>query len=472
MIRTCPRFFTAVVVMALPVAFAGPPSPDETPVASSPAQNAEPLAAVPAGGDWRQAVDRIRAEMSAGRYADAAALADAESVLHAGIPLFDLTGGLAHAGAGRPAAAAVYFERAVLVEPESRRARLELARARFAAGDYEGAQRHFERVLGEAPPEVASRIERYLAAIERRTAERRRRSEGWVGLAVGYDTNVQGADDPADVEIGGIDFRLDQEQDGDAFFTVDAGWRHARPVTARRGWEVEARGDYRGNADVDGYDLLTVGLSGGPTWRLEGRRVRGRLEAQETQLDGEGFRRTVALAPVVEWTVAGVRRQAGGRLYRAEYPEVEGREVYGVGFSGSLARQLGKARRTVFGGGSVTAERATDSDYDYYSRDIAGLFGGVAWVPEGRSTIAVHGAWQYERFREEAPLSAFWGSQSNDFDGDAERAHTVRVGARYAYTLDGGWRWSVEGNGTEKRSNVTLREYDRLEVKVGVRYGW
>ena len=423
--------------------------------------------------DGDRVVARLEALLAAGEAEGAADLARRAEPEHAGVPRFDFTAGMALARAGYPGEAAVYFERVVLVQPGSRRARLELARARYAAGDYEGAERQFAEVLrAEPPPDVAARIEQYLAAIERRTAERRRHSEGWVGLGVGYDTNVQGADDSEDMVIGGVAFRLDQDQDSDVFFTVETGYRHLRPVTTRRAWELEVRGDYRDNADVDGYDLLTAGLSGGPTWRRGERRIRGRVEVRETRLDGEGFRRTVALAPAVDWTLDGARRQFGGRLYRSDYPRVEGREVLGAGVSGSWARPLGKARRTVFGGANLAVERATDSDYDYYSRDMAGLFGGMAWLPERRTTVSLHGAWQYERYREEAPLSAFWGGLSDDFDDGAERAHTLRIGARYAHAVGGGWRVSAEVSGTEKRSNVTLREYDRMEAKAGVRYDW
>ncbi len=422
---------------------------------------------------WVEAVARINGLLAAGRVEEAAELARLESLEYAGKPRFDFAAGTALSRADQPDEAALYFERVVFARPDADRARLELARARFTGGDYESAERHFKRVLErEPPPEVAARIERFLAAIERRTAERRRRSETWIGFDLGYDSNVQGGDDAFETVIGDVAFRIDQDQDGSGFAELDAGWRHYRPVTARRAWELEARGDYRDYFSVDDFDLLTVRLAGGPAWRRDERRYRLRAELEEARLGGDSFRRMAAVAPTVEWGEGSARWQASGRLYGADYPEIEGRELWGVIAGGSLSRRIGEGGQTAFGGANLTAERVRDSDYDYFSRDILGMFGGVAWPLDERSTLSVSAALQHERFAEEAPLTEIFTDLSDDFDGGAERSNTLRLVVRHSYGLGERLRVVGEAAATEKFSNVTLQEYDRIEARVGVRYDW
>ncbi len=422
---------------------------------------------------WQESVARINHLLASGRIDEAADLALRESREHAGEPRFDFAGGIALARADRPDEAALFFERVVFLQPDADRARLELARARFAGGDYDDAERHFRRVLErEPPPQVAAHVERFLAAIERRTAERRRRSEAWVGFDLGYDSNVQGGDDAFETVIGGAPFRFDQDKDGSGVTELDAGWRHYRPVTARHAWEVEARGDYRHYLSVDDFDLLTVRLAGGPTWRVEERRFRVHAELEEAQLGGDSFRRTAALSPAVEWGRGGTRWQATGRLYSADYPEIEGRDLWGVTAGGSFSRRIGEDGQTAFGGVNLTAERVRDSDYDYFSCEVLGLFGGMAWPLGELSTVSASAALQHARFAEEAPLAELFTELSDDFDGGAERSNTVRLRVRYAYRLDERLRVVGEAAATEKFSNVTLQEYDRIEARVGVRYDW
>ncbi len=60
------------------------------------------------------------------------------------------------------------FRRILAAEPDRERVRLELARAFFASGDYDNAERNFKFArAGDLPPEVKANIDHLLAAITR-----------------------------------------------------------------------------------------------------------------------------------------------------------------------------------------------------------------------------------------------------------------------------------------------------------------
>ena len=86
------------------------------------------------------------------------------------------------------------IERYVLLHPDDVRARLELARAYFYAGDDVAARREFVAVRAiDPPPEVRAGIDRYLEAIEARESQYKPSIRGYVEAGVGYDSNVNAA---------------------------------------------------------------------------------------------------------------------------------------------------------------------------------------------------------------------------------------------------------------------------------------
>jgi tetratricopeptide (TPR) repeat protein len=97
--------------------------------------------------------------------------------------------GLNAAESGRYEDAVFAFERVLIAEPDSQRARLEMARAYWRMGALEEAARLFNEVLASNPPEtVKANIQPYLTAIE--NSRKRNVFNGSLTAGINWDDNL------------------------------------------------------------------------------------------------------------------------------------------------------------------------------------------------------------------------------------------------------------------------------------------
>ncbi|MFI4925010.1 MAG: tetratricopeptide repeat protein, partial [Vicinamibacteria bacterium] len=116
------------------------------------------------------AIDTIRRLVETGFSGDAWPLCAA--IDRDAVPEADLWCGVAAVDVGRTGEGVLAIERYVLQHPNDVRARLELARAYYYAGDDVAARREFQKVRAvDPPPEVRAGIDRYLEAIEARETQ-------------------------------------------------------------------------------------------------------------------------------------------------------------------------------------------------------------------------------------------------------------------------------------------------------------
>lgn len=103
---------------------------------------------------------------------------------------FDYLLGITALDSGKPDKATLAFERVLAVNPTHYGARLDLARAYFALGDYERARTEFGLVIDQNPPPLAkATIEQYLAAIDDKLNPKPS-FIGYLEGTIGTDTNV------------------------------------------------------------------------------------------------------------------------------------------------------------------------------------------------------------------------------------------------------------------------------------------
>lgn len=108
---------------------------------------------------------------------------------------FDYFLGVAALDSGRADRATLVFERILAVNPDHAAARLDMARAYYALGDFQRAKGEFEQVSRreDTPPAARNTIDRYLAAIAERTSERGTRLTGYLEAILGRDSNLNTA---------------------------------------------------------------------------------------------------------------------------------------------------------------------------------------------------------------------------------------------------------------------------------------
>ena len=107
---------------------------------------------------------------------------------------FDYLLGISALDSGKPDEALNAFERVLAVNPQHMGARLDLGRAYFAMGALDLSKQEFERVLASNPPEAARAVvNKYIAAIQSRQDQEKRRLTGYIESGIGYDDNITSA---------------------------------------------------------------------------------------------------------------------------------------------------------------------------------------------------------------------------------------------------------------------------------------
>ena len=244
-------------------------------------------------------IDDLRTLVESGRSDEAYATFCTDPDISTRPAGFDLWCGVAAVDLGRPGEGVLSLERHVLQFPDDVRARLELARAYFYAGDNVRSREEFEAVAKDRPPaDVQAGIERYLAALDAREGRYRTRTTGYVEAGAGYDSNANAGVAQADIGLPVLGpVTVDQlgVRKASAFGWLATGGRINHPVSP--GWSVNASGYANGTfyTDASEFNLASAGASLGAT-RVSGGNLYSLSYAHsEILLDGSRYRWTDGL---------------------------------------------------------------------------------------------------------------------------------------------------------------------------------
>jgi len=218
-------------------------------------------------------------------------------------PEFDLWCGVAAVDIGRSGEGVLALERYTLQFPDDPRARLELARAYFYAGDDVRSREEFESVArGKPPADVQAGIDRYLAALAEREARYRGRRLAFVEVGGGYDSNANAGVAQADIGLPVLgpvtvdDFGVRKES---AFGWLAAGAEIHHPLSP--GWTVNGSiyggGTFYGSASQ--FNLANYGAALGASYRADRDEYSAAYAHGEIALDGSRYRWTDGVG--LEW---------------------------------------------------------------------------------------------------------------------------------------------------------------------------
>lgn len=413
---------------------------------------------VGAASPWSE----LEKELQRRDYPAAWAAAERLAPDHAGEPDFDFLYALAALETGHPQHAAFALERILLVRPDQHRARVELARAYFLLGDHAGARREFLAVRNAGPPSnVRSRIELFLAEIERRESALRTQVAGYVELRPGWDSNVGSATADSSIEIPALGIvNLGDGEISDRYLDKNAGVTVVHPLSRRRALFADFAYRDRENVDTQAYDTRSVGLSTGLAWNGEGQRLRLPLQYQVLYLANEEFRRLASLG--IEWTRdmnAGNQLLLFGQLGTLRYPEDGLRDVdlvlAGAGWNHRYAGLPLLASASAYIGDESARRAAGDPNGRlYYGARL-----GAQWSGIRRHTPYVSLAWQRSDYDADNPV--FLRTRSEEF---AE----LRLG--WSWQPQRRWNVTAEASLVDNQANISLYEYTRHQFSVGVRY--
>ena len=424
-----------------------------------PAYAAEPSAAI----DLSQAETMVRE----GRAAEAYALLLAREAEAAGDPDFDYWLGVAALESGKPDKASIALERVLLVRPDFVGARLDLARAYFALGDYERATLEFKTVLEQDPPPAAREtVERYLRETDYLVRSKQRRWTAYLEAAVGYDTNVNNAtgSNTVFVPIFGANLTLapTSVKSSDGYFGVGGGGEVTLPLTEES--LVFAGLDYRHRIHLSEKDFdfnrfdVRVGLqiaTGRSIYRASAGYGRHYLDNRYNYETTGGS---------LEWRYAFDDRNAMsviGLRNRLRFPDplLEGnnanQNIFGVGWAHALTPEKTTiVFASLFGGREQDTNNRVDGQRKLMGVRVAGNY-GVRGNLDAYATI---------------------GYQVSDYDREnvvfetTRKDHFYEIAVGLLWRLKGDWSLRPQIAYTRNDSNILIYEYDRYELSLTLRY--
>jgi hypothetical protein len=408
-------------------------------------------------------IDEVRRLVEAGRSEQAWPLC--QSLDRDAVAQADLWCGVAAVDLGRAGEGTLAIERYVLRFPEDVRARLELARAYFYAGDDVAARRGFEAVRAVDPPaDVRAGIDRYLEALASREAQYKPSVRGWIEAGGGYDSNVNAGVAQADIALPVLgpvtvaDFGVEQ---GAGFGWVAGSVQLNRPIApgvAIYGGVV-ANGQF--NASETDFNIAQGAATLGASWQAGRHLLFGSYSHGELVVGGDRYRHSDGAS--LEWRYAASELATTSvtpqyaRIGYSGANAARDSDLYALGVS---ARRIWlTAWQPVLNVSAFAAREENRNDRDDLSRDIYGASADVTVSPAPQWALNAAFSFQRSRYRGPIPLLGFTRGDDN---------YSGSMGALYFITRALSAR--VELQFFRNDSNLALFQYDRTVVAGKLRY--
>ena len=363
------------------------------------------------------------------------------------------------------------LERMLIFNPGLNRAKVELGAAYFKLGAYENARYYFEDTLasGETPPEVASRINRFLDEIRKRTAK-----TGFFGVAtvgVTYSSNANlGPSDP-DILLNNQVAQLADEfiAEEDIGFRTAVYGSHFYDLDQPDGdlWQTDATLYSVHYLNETIGDIDTIQLRTGPRLSLDnenfGPKIRPVLELDALRSNNETLYATIGLG--VEYTDTLDERTNVFASVRSAWREYfQNRN----GFDGSTHRATVGARYAIHKNlgiiGSIYAEtdqarNDSNTNYEVGARLSSSLnydsgydFTDRLWSLSGYVQAT------YRKYEEPLEFSDEFTRRDYDFRG----------GISHVFHLREGWFVQADADLLLRDSNVPNFDIDNIGVTLSV----
>lgn len=378
---------------------------------------------------------------------------------------FDLWCGVAAVDLGRPGEGVLALERYVLRFPDDARARLELARAYFYAGDDARARQEFEAVAKDnPPPEVQAGIDRYLAALQTRRGRYETRSSAYVELGAGYDSNANAGVAQADIGLpvlGAVTVADVGVQKASPFGWLAGGGRINHPFAP--GWSVNGAVDANGTfySDASEFNLASGIVSVGGSYQSNGNLYGLSYTHSEILLAGSRYRWTDGVG--LDWL-----KQISDRSSISLTPQYAQLDYSGdnAARNSDLAgltatyRQVWLVRwQPVLNASLFYGDEHNREGNDYLGRHVYGGAIDITATPSSSWAINVNVAYAESDYQGPIPLLDVTRRDGN-FTG----------GLSAVYFIDKHWSVRAEYQYAHNASNLMLYEYGRHVGALKLRY--
>lgn len=412
--------------------------------------------------DGNRIVVEIRQLLAQGKAQDAYARALQLENQLIGEPSFDFYFGLAAVESGEPSVAALAFERVLLAEPGSARVQLELGRALYQLGDFEGAQRQFYQVLDQEPPAgVRTTINQFLEAMASHRRRQSRQLQWGLSLESGYDSNINSATsaDEFTFALGTVIFPSESQKTDDGFSKLSGFFNGQLSTGDRSGWFFNTAVESLGNWSTGDYNTDVWGAHVGYQFGLGPGTLRTPVNFQAVYLDGEANRYSGGVGLDWSWPFASNAQAVFfGQTNALRNPDNLARDSNLYVMGGGLSYFVPDWRTQFLASVSFGKDHALNDPV--FGKLFATLrLGGKWWVTPQIET-ALDLDFQSAHYEEQG---AFLTEREDVFAGAA-------MTVRYAFAQH--WRVALRSSYTDNHSNLALYDYDRAVFSLTIDARW
>ncbi|MFO7602990.1 MAG: tetratricopeptide repeat protein, partial [Gammaproteobacteria bacterium] len=250
----------------------------------------------------RADLPHLDALIQAQNYPAAYTLATELEAEFAGQADFDFLYAIAAIESGHVHQAIFALERLISQFPDNGRIKVELGRAHFLIGDLQTARDLFAEVLATTPPDnVQKKVRAFIQVIDERQLVLQNRLSAWFKLSAGWDSNYNSAPDLSVIQIGGIDFSINENnrQQDTGYTGIEANLSYRQLLSKKLLMNYAAYYQQRQNIG-NALDTDTVGIQLSPLIASAWGNWRFPLQLQQLYLDGDDYRQYASLG--MEWT--------------------------------------------------------------------------------------------------------------------------------------------------------------------------
>jgi len=425
--------------------------------------------------------------LKAGKPAEAYALLEPFEFERSGEVRFDYLLGIAALDSGKPDKATLAFERVLAVDPNFAGARLDMARAYYQLGDLPRAKTEFTEVMKQNPPEGArATIQKYLDTIAAYEQVKQTRISAYVEGAVGHDSNIANSSTQTFT------------------FAPNSPWSGIFPGNLLPP-AAKLSGSYEGvNAGAEISHNLndSWAVFGGADLRQHGNMVQTVYDT--TSIDGRAGLAYGAKEDVYRLTLTGGQSYSANSM-RRDSVGVGGEwlHIFSPADQMTVFVQYGQGRAAGFPATSPTTDARIEGDTDQFvfgeslvhvmddgkQTLFGGLYAGEEWdvapvvspgLPnggraDGKKKFGGFRVGMQSSFKDDLNGLASFGWQSAGYQhvnslimrSRSEKLYDLTVAA--IWLLDKFWTIKPQIALSQKRSNISLYSFDRMDVSLTIR---
>lgn len=383
---------------------------------------------------------------------------------------FDYVLGTAAIDSGHADQAIFVLLRVLNQRPQHAGARIELARAYYANGDYEDAQRQFETVLQQNPPVAAKNLaEQYLVAIDEQLSAKLKSFVPFVDVRVGYDTNANGATEDSQPfrnlngvpsAIQGLTLSNQSLETPSSFLAVSAGTAYSNQFKPRKFVRAGAQLSARSQPSAHFVDTRLLSAYSSLEWRSGANFASAGLDVSNSFVGGDFNSNTYGLnvtggKPLNKaWTGMLQLRAAVQRFTDTQ----DAKDSTGYTVSALANRRWAGKRQATLSTGLIAQRLNAKTAVN--SKNLWGLQSNLSLLPMRSTLLSISYAYLLSDYE-----AAILGSEDRE---DTAQILGIAV-TRYSLKNPNlKWLYSLDMNLTD--STLGLYDSNGVKASVGVRY--